>query len=67
MCHQLRNKFDDFRRRDGDDQDEPATPLPRVEEKQFLEALRNLSVRKVWITTGGKTALYALKLSLIHI
>ena len=33
MCHQLQNELDDFRRRDGDDHYEPATPVRRVEEK----------------------------------
>ena len=33
MCHQLQNELDDLRRRDGDDHDEPATPVRRVEEK----------------------------------
>ena len=61
MYHQLQNDLDDFRRRDGDDQDEPATALRRVEEKEYLGASRNLSVRKVWIIIGEKPAVYTLK------
>ena len=36
MCHQLQNELDDFRRRDGDDHDESATPVRRVEENSIL-------------------------------
>ena len=61
MCHQLQNELDDFRRRDGDDHDEPATPVRRVEENEYFGAWRNLGVRKVWINTGEKPAVYGLK------
>ena len=36
MYDQLSNELDDFRRRDGDDHDEPATPVRRVEAKTYI-------------------------------
>ena len=66
MCHQLQNELNDFRRRDSGDHDDQATPIRRVHKIQCFEAWRNLSVRKVWIATGEKTAVYGLKRSEIQ-
>ena len=61
LCHPRQIELDDFRRRDGDDHDEPATPVQRVDKKNCFEAWRNLSVRNVWIATGKKLSLYGIK------
>lgn len=52
MRHQLQNELDVFCRRNGYSNDEPATPVLRVEEHGYFGAWRNLRVWNVWATTG---------------
>ena len=52
---------DDYRRGAGEDYDESAVPVRRVEETLYYGVKRNLSVRGIWTTRGEKRAVYGLK------
>ncbi|CAN0452153.1 unnamed protein product, partial [Laminaria digitata] len=61
MCHQMQRSIADLEGHGGSEEDSPGTPVRRADEKEHFTAWRTLTVRKAWITTGEKPAVYNIK------